>query len=302
MIKNLLLAFTLFFTYTLSAQNYNPVINYNINKTPVNGIKIKTNLPYTNGSQMPTIIIEGFAFGQKKTIGLILNYYIFNNAFDYHSISSFGGYTPQISLAQENGKVVIFINDKVYYKRFSIRAYAQGMSNDNASNYTNWSIVDEPLNGTNVSVLDYRNSFGQVDFTNGIISKDGKIGIGTKNPSELLSVKGKIHANEVKVDLDVPADYVFEKYYTGNSSLKPLYQFKSLDEVKKFTEENHHLPDLPSAKEIKKNGLQLGETNNLLLQKIEELTLYLIEQNEQLKQQADKIDQLNKDLKEIKQK
>ncbi|WP_291119228.1 hypothetical protein [Empedobacter sp. UBA7248] len=284
MIKNILfLVVVLFLTYTTSAQNYNPVVNYNINGTPINGLKIKTNLPFTNSSQMPTIIIEGYAYGQASTIGVILNYYIFNGEFINYSISSFGGYLPNISLAQENGKVIIYINEKTYFSRFSIRAFAQGMSGDIANNYVNWNIVDEPLIGSNIVNLNYKNSFRQVDFSNGIITKEGKIGIGTKNPDELLSVKGKIHANEVKVDLAVPADYVFQKYYTGNSSLNASYQFKSLEEIKSFTEQHHHLPDLPSANEIQQTGLSLGEMNNLLLQKIEELTLHLIEQNEEIK-------------------
>ncbi|MGL5233774.1 MAG: hypothetical protein ACRC8Z_03325 [Empedobacter falsenii] len=128
-----------------------------------------------------------------------------------------------------------------------------------------------------------------------LANNNGNVGIGTNNPDAKLAVKGNIHAQEVKVDLAVPADYVFQKYYTGKSSLNSTYQFKSLEEIKSYTEQNHHLPDLPSAKEIQENGLKLGEMNNLLLQKIEELTLYLIEQNE-------KIDQLTKEIKLLKQK
>jgi hypothetical protein len=125
------------------------------------------------------------------------------------------------------------------------------------------------------------------------------VGIGTLAPDSKLTVKGKIHAEEVKVDLAVPADYVFEKYYLGQSSLKPDYTLLTLSEVEKFTEANHHLPDVPSAKEIKENGLLLGEMSNVLLQKIEELTLYVIEQNksieglkEQLKVQNAKTEKL----------
>ncbi|MDM1073753.1 hypothetical protein HX001_14785 [Empedobacter brevis] len=120
----------------------------------------------------------------------------------------------------------------------------------------------------------------------------GNVGIGTNNPDAKLAVKGNIHAQEVKVDLAVPADYVFQKYYTGNSLLNPSYHFKSLEEIKVFTAKNHHLPDLPSAKEIQKNGLKVGEMNNLLLQKIEELTLHLIEQNEKIEELTHQIEQL----------
>jgi hypothetical protein len=109
------------------------------------------------------------------------------------------------------------------------------------------------------------------------VNYDKNVGIGTTSPDSKLTVKGKIHAEEVKVDLAVPADYVFEKYYLGESSLKPDYILLTLSEVEKFIEVNHHLPNVPSAKEIKEKGLQLGGMSNLLLQKVEELTLYIIE-------------------------
>lgn len=100
------------------------------------------------------------------------------------------------------------------------------------------------------------------------IAPDGKIGIGTDTPDHLLTVKGTIHAREVLVDLNGPlADYVFEPDYT----LMPL------SEVESFVKANKHLPEIPSAAEVKENGLNMGEMQNKLLQKIEELTLYVIE-------------------------
>lgn len=124
----------------------------------------------------------------------------------------------------------------------------------------------------------------QVYFTpNADLIADGKVGIGSRNPDSKLTVKGKIHCEEVKVDLQVPADYVFEKYYTGNSTLKSDYKMPTLEEVEAFTKKNNHLPEMPSAKEIKENGLHLKKMTNLLLQKIEELTLYTIEQEKRIK-------------------
>jgi len=128
--------------------------------------------------------------------------------------------------------------------------------------------------------------YGLNFYTTGVermrIKENGYIGIGSINPDEKLTVKGKIHAEEVRVDLQVPADYVFEKYYTGSSKLKSDYVMPTLEEIEKFTKENNHLPNVPSAQEIKDKGLQLGEMNNILLQKIEELTLYIIEQNKRI--------------------
>ncbi|MDR6526910.1 hypothetical protein J2787_002290 [Chryseobacterium rhizosphaerae] len=124
------------------------------------------------------------------------------------------------------------------------------------------------------------------------IAANGNVGIGSKNPDAPLTVKGLIHAEEIKVDLNVPADYVFQKYYTGASSLKPEYTIPTLEDVEKFTKENNHLPNIPSAKEIQEKGLNVGEMSNLLLQKIEELTLYTIEQNKLIKEQQKRIEAL----------
>ena len=111
----------------------------------------------------------------------------------------------------------------------------------------------------------------------------GNVGIGSNNPDSKLTVKGKIHCEEVKVDLSVPADYVFEKYYTGKSELNSDYVMPTLEEVAAYTKENNHLPEMPSAQEIKENGLHLKKMTNLLLQKVEELTLYTIEQEKRIK-------------------
>lgn len=117
----------------------------------------------------------------------------------------------------------------------------------------------------------------QTNFKN-LIEKDGKIGIGTSNPDELLTVKGTIHTQEVRVDLKgaVAPDYVFEKYFTGNSKALPSYEFLTLEQIENFIKENHHLPKIPSAKELEKEGMALKEMNLLLLEKIEELTLHVI--------------------------
>lgn len=120
---------------------------------------------------------------------------------------------------------------------------------------------------------------GGTSYING-----GKVGIGTENPTEKLTVNGKILAEEVRIEADVAPDYVFQKYYTGTSTLKKEYVMPTLEEVEAFTKKYHHLPEVPSAKEIQKEGLHLKQITTLLLQKVEELTLYTIEQEKRIKQ------------------
>ena len=117
-----------------------------------------------------------------------------------------------------------------------------------------------------------------------ITEKNGNIGIGTKFPDELLTVKGKIHTQEVLVDLNgaVAPDYVFEKYYDGTSKLNTTYSFPSLSEIENYIKEYHHLPGVPSAEDFEENGLSLKKMNLILLEKLEELTLFTIQQQKEI--------------------
>ena len=109
-----------------------------------------------------------------------------------------------------------------------------------------------------------------------LIDKTGNVGIGTQTPDAKLAVNGIIHTKEVKVDLINWPDYVFDD----------KYDLPTLKEVETQIIEKGHLKDIPSAEEVEKDGVKLGEMNKLLLQKVEELTLYIIE--------------INKDLQEVK--
>ncbi len=101
-----------------------------------------------------------------------------------------------------------------------------------------------------------------------IYYNSGNVGIGrTSVPNGYsLAVDGNVRAREVRVDQDNWPDYVFSEDY----------ELPTLKEIKKYIQENGHLPNIPSAKEVAKEGIQLGEMNKLLLEKIEELTLYMI--------------------------
>ena len=91
----------------------------------------------------------------------------------------------------------------------------------------------------------------------------GNVGIGTTTPKEKLSVNGNIRAKEIKVETANWPDYVFAKDYA----------LPSLKETEQHIQEKGHLPGIPSAQEVKSNGVDLGELNAKLLKKIEEMTL-----------------------------
>lgn len=139
------------------------------------------------------------------------------------------------------------------------------------------------------------------------INSVGNIGIGTSDTKGYkLGVNGGIIANAIVVKVYPWADYVF----------KPDYELPALSDVKSYIDQNHHLPEIPSEAEVAKNGLNLGEMNKLLMKKVEELTLYLIEKDEKditqnekiitegqiVKQQESRIAELEKQVKILLQK
>jgi hypothetical protein len=124
-----------------------------------------------------------------------------------------------------------------------------------------------------------------------VVQGNGKVGIGTIEPDYMLDVIGTIRAQEIKVDLD-GADFVFEDDYN----------LRTIEEVEDFVTKNKHLPEIEPASEMEANGTNLGELNSKLLQKIEELTLYLIEQNKLNQNQQEKIDKLEQELNSLKRK
>ena len=120
------------------------------------------------------------------------------------------------------------------------------------------------------------------------------MGIGTLTTgNHKLAIEGSIGAREIKVEANGWSDFVFYEDYN----------LPTLTEVENHIKEKGHLKDIPSAKEVEKNGFFLGAMDAKLLQKIEELTLYTIDQQkeiEELKKQNSKIDKQQKEIEELK--
>jgi hypothetical protein len=106
--------------------------------------------------------------------------------------------------------------------------------------------------------------------TSMMINSNGFVGIGTAEPKEKLSVNGNIRAHEIKVETNNWPDYVFDKNY----------DLPTLSAIKAYINDNRHLPEMPPESIIVKEGLNVGELNKLLVKKVEEVTLYLIQLEE----------------------
>ncbi|WP_299213115.1 hypothetical protein [uncultured Dokdonia sp.] len=122
----------------------------------------------------------------------------------------------------------------------------------------------------------------QDNTSNVFITPSGNVGIGKKNPKDKLEVNGQVHAKSVKVDLKEWADNVFEDGY----------DLIRLREIEKYINTYGHLPEIPTTADVQKNGIELGQMNMLLLKKIEELTLHLIEKDHQVEKLQEQYDAL----------
>lgn len=162
------------------------------------------------------------------------------------------------------------LNDRNNYTRFKFRSVQNSASEFTLSDktqQTNFQVYDEGNNTIRLTMpkVNSRVMIGTTSYTDGVDTYS-------------LSVKGNVRADRVKV-YTTWADYVFED----------SYKLPTLEEVEQHIKEKGHLLDIPSAREVEAKGIDLGDMNRLLLQKIEELTLYTIELNKQVQELKNQI-------------
>jgi hypothetical protein len=131
--------------------------------------------------------------------------------------------------------------------------------------------------------------FRQNGTTKVLVTNSGQLGIGTTTPTQNLHVVGNaLITGSLQADgglkvktwsIEAP-DYVF----SADNKLR------TLSEVETFVKQNHHLPEVPSAGDLKKDGMDIAEMNLRLLKKVEELTLYAIEQDKRIRDLSAKLE------------
>lgn len=135
-------------------------------------------------------------------------------------------------------------------------------------------------------------AIGGLETTKMVINSDGNVGIGVTFPTDKLQVDGNVRANTFYASggNHFP-DYVFD----------PGYELPSLKTLEAYIKQHHHLPEVPSEADVKKDGINLADNQVVLLKKIEELTLYVIEQNDKQQLLEKKLNEVLKDNNDLKE-
>lgn len=243
-----------------------PLVKLSI-QTPINS----TGWTHIGGADS-IIVTEGVG-GVSASIGTVTNH-----AFRIHTKG-----TGKFSV-YPGGEVVVGDNSVGSFGKFTVQTLNNSYGISHLGEGGN--ILATRMGGTSAGIGTFSNTNMRI-FVNGIsaiflASGTNNVGIGIDFPTYKLEVNGNIRSKEVVVESINWPDYVFEE----DHKLIPL------DEVENYIKLNKHLPNFSSAKEIESKGLLLGDTQKKMMEKIEELTLYLIEANKKLQDALGEINTL----------
>lgn len=250
----------------------------NVNDTQTISVPADGTYVIASGARIKgTYTVTFEAANRAQTVVLLAN----ATQFDYNSsLSILSNSYYNNSAVMSSFRYVFNSDNSVVYLVFSI------------ANRNGGSSVTAHFDGTGAYLPSWGGTLPGSSTTAGIyplVINSGNVGIGMATPQNKLDVNGTIHSKAVLIDLNGWADYVF----------KPTYQLPALRDVKSYIDQNQHLPEIPSEQEIAKSGLNVAEMNKLLMKKVEELTLYAIE-NEQKDKEKDKLlDSLQEQIKAL---
>lgn len=209
----------------------------------------------------------------------------YNSEVTTRPLFSWANYTRRLMILDAKGRLGIGTTNAIK-STLEVKGVITASSNT-TTNYSSFFVSGDGNAYMNFAGGDAGSRIGfQIDGGSAMsIFNNKSVGINTSSAgNHKLAVGGSIGAHEVKVEVGGWSDFVFEEDY----------ELPTLQEVESHIKEKGHLKDIPSAKEVVENGIYLGEMDSKLLQKIEELTLYIIAQEKEIKEQREEIEVLKK--------
>ena len=291
---------------TMELNNTRLYINGNIGigtSSPDQSLEVIT--PYSNnvdeeiriGTNIPNIGFTGLGF----------NFYSNETGAFSRQITEYVGGNKYIPMKFSYGNT-LFNGNAIFLKNIGIGTSSPDQSLEVITPYSN--NVDEEIRiGTNIPNIGFTglgfnfysnetgafsrqiteyvggNKYIPIKFSYGNTLFNGNVCIGTANDyGYKLAVNGTIGAKEIKVTNDIVANGIYiNSQPTADFVFEEDYNLRSIEAVEDFINENKHLPEIESAEEMEKNGINQAEMNQKLLQKVEELTLYMIDLNRRVK-------------------
>jgi hypothetical protein len=241
---------------------------FNPNVVPQQGLLLRSNTFFTWPNAESSYFLKAEDLGNSNATFVL-------NGKGYLGI---GNATPTFPLTVQSGESIIASFNHNGLGNSAIRVG----TNNGFMNLGVGATTKHPYLWSSTNTLFIGDDGNPTVFINGMAN--GSVGIGTSNTgSYKLAVEGGIAARSVKVTTAAFADYVFE----------PTYQLRSLASLQQYIDQNKHLPGIQSAATVEKEGgFELGNMNVKLLEKVEELTLYILELNKKLTAQQKEIEQL----------